>query len=432
MKSNGTSSAPSAVTSMDEATQFTFELVENTTDQYYIKAGSDYLYSTNTNNGIRVGSTQSIWTISEGSIENSEGFDISTVTESKTRYISLYNTQDWRGYDSPTATNRKSNTALSVPVTSTLESISVTANPTKTSYLVGETFDPAGLEVTAHYELSDNTSKDVVLTADQYELSFSGAFAAGDVGEKTITVSFGGKQASFNVTIEEPEATLTSVTIEGTPKTEYTEGDPYSYEGLTATAHYSDNTTVDVTNSAQWSVSKATAEYGDESITITASFGGEDGQLAVTVSVAKAAEPQTVSYDFTNISGFSSWGNSYSAHTVEYDECTVSFEAASRQTSTITNMPVMKGGKYVNVVAKDNKEITAVTFSFAQWGTKTQTMTLYYSTDGGSTWTSTGVSVSNFSDLTSSSLPSGTNAVQIKGSNTSNQIGIAGVVVTYK
>lgn len=432
MKSNGSSSAPTPVTSMDDATQFDFVLVENTTNQYYIKVGSDYLFSTDTNNGIRVGSTQSVWTISEGSIENSNGYDISTVTGSKTRYISLYNTQDWRGYDSATATNRKSNTDVVVPVTSTLESISVTANPTKTSYLVGETFDPSGLEVTAHYELSDNTTKDVVLTSDQYQLSFSGAFAAGDVGQKSITVTFGGKSTSFTVTVDEPTATLVSVTIDGTPKTTYEEGESYSTEGLTATAHYSDNSTLDVTGSAQWSISKATAELNDDPITITASFGGETGQLVVNVTVTEAVAPTPVSYDFTAISDFSSWGNSYSAHDVDYDECTVSFEAASRQTGTITDMPVIKGGKYVNVVAKGTRKITGVSFTFSQWGSKGQTMTLYYSTDGGSSFTSTGISVSDFSALASTSLPAGTNAVQIIGSNTGNQIGIAGVVVTYK
>jgi hypothetical protein len=45
----------------------------------------------------------------------------------------------------------------------TLASIAVTKNPTKMSYTVGETFAPAGMEITATY--SDNTTKPVAAAA---------------------------------------------------------------------------------------------------------------------------------------------------------------------------------------------------------------------------------------------------------------------------
>ena len=138
-----------------------------------------------------------------------------------------------------------------------------------------------------------------------------------------------------------------------------------------------------------------------------------------------------VTYDFTAIDGFSSWTNSYTSHSVTYDEATVIFTGASRQTNTIKNQPVTKGSD-VNLVMKEGYTMSAVTFVCTQWGTKAQTITLKYSTDGGDNYStlSPNVTSSTFT-ISSSSLPIGTNAVKISFSSSSNQIGIASATITY-
>ena len=141
-----------------------------------------------------------------------------------------------------------------------------------------------------------------------------------------------------------------------------------------------------------------------------------------------------VTYDFSAITGFDQWGTSYSQHVVEYDDATVTFASANHQTSTITDIPVTKG-QPVSLVLKDqnkdqNNQITSATFVCRQWGTKTQTITLHYSTDGGQSYTSTGVTSTNFT-ISSNSLPEGTNAVKITFSNTSNQVGIASATIAF-
>jgi hypothetical protein len=147
---------------------------------------------------------------------------------------------------------------------------------------------------------------------------------------------------------------------------------------------------------------------------------------------AGTAWGEDVTYDFSEISGFSDWSTSYTKHEVAYDEATVTFASANRQTSTITDVPVTKGGDVTLVLNDDysNYAITSVTFNCTQWGSKTQTITLYYSADGGTTYSSTGVTSSDFT-ISSSSLPAGTNAVKITFSSTSNQVGIASVSFTY-
>lgn len=147
---------------------------------------------------------------------------------------------------------------------------------------------------------------------------------------------------------------------------------------------------------------------------------------------AGTAWGEDVTYDFSEISGFSDWSTSYTKHEVAYDEATVTFASANRQTSTITDVPVTKGGDVTLVLNDDysNYAITSVTFNCTQWGSKTQTITLHYSADGGTTYSSTGVTSSDFT-ISSSSLPAGTNAVKITFSSTSNQVGIASVSFTY-
>ena len=77
----------------------------------------------------------------------------------------------------------------------TLESITVTA-PTKTEYTVGEDLDLAGMKVTANY--SDDTTEDVAI--EDCEVS---GYDKTKAGEQTVTVTYGGKTATFKVTVKE-------------------------------------------------------------------------------------------------------------------------------------------------------------------------------------------------------------------------------------
>ena len=74
-----------------------------------------------------------------------------------------------------------------------LTSISV-SGPTKTKYEVGETFDPTGLVVTAHYD-DGSTS---IISAGQYTLS---DVDMSSNGKKTITVTYQGQTATFTITV---------------------------------------------------------------------------------------------------------------------------------------------------------------------------------------------------------------------------------------
>ena len=97
---------------------------------------------------------------------------------------------------------------------STLDSIAIKTPPAKTEYTAGETFDPAGLTLTANYtdtysdQSTKTSAKDLAYADIQNDLTFAGTdFAA--AGTATVTVTYKGKNATFDVTVKEaPEQNI--------------------------------------------------------------------------------------------------------------------------------------------------------------------------------------------------------------------------------
>ena len=160
---------------------------------------------------------------------------------------------------------------------------------------------------------------------------------------------------------------------------------------------------------------------GTATITVTAS-GDDDYDVREQTFEVTVVDPTKTTYDFSAID-FTDWSSSYAKHTVSYTDADVVFASANKSSSTITDIPVTKGND-VELVLKDSKKVlTSVKFVCRQWGIKTQTITLHYSIDGGTNYTATSVTSSNFT-IESNSLPEGTNAVKISFNSTSNQVGI--------
>ncbi|MBQ6851039.1 MAG: bacterial Ig-like domain-containing protein [Oscillospiraceae bacterium] len=97
-------------------------------------------------------------------------------------------------------TRESRNTIARIVPAATISSIEVTP-PAKTVYTVGDTLDTAGLVVTATY--SDNTTASVT----DYTLS---AVDMSTAGTKTVTITYEGKTATFNITVNPAEQTYYS------------------------------------------------------------------------------------------------------------------------------------------------------------------------------------------------------------------------------
>ena len=141
-----------------------------------------------------------------------------------------------------------------------LESIRVAANPTKVAYFPGEEFDPAGIQVKAKY---NNGSERDVAVAD---LAFSG-FDSATSGEKTITVTFQEKTATFTVEV----VAQNGIEITAAPnKVRYGIGDEFDATGLKVSKTFANGGKQELAASDYQLSGFDSATAGEKTITVTA------------------------------------------------------------------------------------------------------------------------------------------------------------------
>ena len=169
-------------------------------------------------------------------------------------------------------------TATVVVAVRVLDRIAVTTAPSKTAYKYGETFNKAGMVVTAHY--TDGQSR----TVSGYTYSPTGAL---NMSSTTITISYseGGatKTATQAITVSK---VLSSIEITTPPsRTSYFSGETFSTAGMVVTAHYNDGSSAAVTGYT-YSPTGALSQ-GTTAITVSYSEGGvtKTATQAITVTV---------------------------------------------------------------------------------------------------------------------------------------------------
>ena len=87
-------------------------------------------------------------------------------------------------------------------VQKTLTSISVSTAPTKTSYYVGDNFNPAGLVITRTYE--DSSSDTYTYSGHTSEFSFTPSLSASlNVSNTSVTITYGGKSTTQAISVSE-------------------------------------------------------------------------------------------------------------------------------------------------------------------------------------------------------------------------------------
>ncbi|MCQ2801860.1 MAG: Ig-like domain-containing protein, partial [Bacilli bacterium] len=160
------------------------------------------------------------------------------------------------------------------PVKPTIVSVSLTKNPSKTTYFPGETIIFDG-EITAH--MSDGN--DEVLDNDEWIKNID-PNTAGGVGYHTITVNIkntSGKYVQFGISVIAVPSILENISISG-QKTDYWTGEAFEPSGVVK-AHYSGGTTKTVTPTQYSEVDTSTpgtktvtVYYTEDTITVTCSY----------------------------------------------------------------------------------------------------------------------------------------------------------------
>ncbi len=118
--------------------------------------------------------------------------------------------------------------------------LTVATAPTKTVYTLGETFEPAGMTLTAVTETSGTKTIEVISAMCSADLS--------SVGEKTVTVSYGGKTVSTTVTVAAPAKVLTGIEYKsGSVSIEQNgSASEMTLNALKLTAAYEDDSTAEI------------------------------------------------------------------------------------------------------------------------------------------------------------------------------------------
>ncbi len=114
-----------------------------------------------------------------------------------------------------------------------LTKITITKKPTKLSYIEGQALNKSGLSIKAHYD--NNTTA----TVTDYQIS---GYDPNKIGKQTITVTYNGKTATFEVTVREKK--LTGFQIINYPDTlEYFCGEEFDSTGMRLKLSFDNGTT---------------------------------------------------------------------------------------------------------------------------------------------------------------------------------------------
>lgn len=165
-----------------------------------------------------------------------------------------------------------------------LSSIAVKTPPNQVNYIVGEKFDPTGLEITAIY--SNEDTEDITYLGHESEFSFSPTLDTPfTTTNNKVTITYGGKTCDQSISI----LTVSSIDIKtASTKTIYGIGEKFNPSGLVLSVTYSNESTGDVayssSNSSLFSFSpdlNTSLSTTNKNVVIT--YGGQTCNQSISV-----------------------------------------------------------------------------------------------------------------------------------------------------
>ncbi|MBO5479557.1 MAG: bacterial Ig-like domain-containing protein, partial [Clostridia bacterium] len=151
--------------------------------------------------------------------------------------------------------------------TKTVSMIAIKNNPTNTTYDHGETIDLTGGMITVTY--SDGSTEDISMEDSKIAIK-SGSPA--DVNNPSVTIDYGGKQTSFNITVNDPVKSLTVATPMS--DVEYNQNESFDFSSLVLTATKKSGATQSLTTSSSGvQVSENTADVNSPNFTQASASG---------------------------------------------------------------------------------------------------------------------------------------------------------------
>lgn len=161
-------------------------------------------------------------------------------------------------------------------VQSEVASIEVTKKPSKTTYTAGDTFSPAGMEVTVTYNSGKTETIENITTNGDSGVTWKPSEAL-TIGNQSVTIFYQGQEATVKITVN--PATVTDIEVTQNPtKMTYISGESFNPAGMTVSEVYSDGTKTAVTD-----YTYSTAPLTKDTTEVTISYGGRSTTVKVEV-----------------------------------------------------------------------------------------------------------------------------------------------------
>lgn len=337
-------------------------------------AEGNYLYATNTNNGLRIGSTECAWEISANTNNASAlVFKVSNLT----RYISVYASQDWRSYNSVKPDTHDNNGASG----STFLYKKITNDPAISAAAIG--VEATGGEGESSYSVMNMVEDDVTATSTdewitvlagdgiilyEVEPNYTGAIRTGKI---TLSSASTGVTKDVAVTQEADELKVSKETVS-------LDAEANSTATFTVTSTY--DATISVDDANKWSVSATNIEAGTTEITVTA-LTANDGEDAIegAITITRTADSKSIEVAIAQnaaTTATTAWSLVTDASTLAVDDqvviVAVDYDYALSTTQNSNNrgqVAITKGDKTVTIneyvqILTLKEGTTAGTFAF--------------------------------------------------------------------
>lgn len=257
-------------------------------------ADGKYLYTTTSNNGLRVGNTNNTWKIAAHASVNQS---LSLQYSSTSRYIALYNSQDWRCYTSSHGSYTGNNTAQN-GVTYLYKKI--TNDPAISAAAIE--VEAIGGEGVVSYSVKNMVDDVTATSTDEWITVFEGdgnipyevdPNYTGAVRTGKITLS----SASTGIT---KDVAVTQVADELKVSNAVVSLDAVAESTATFTVTSTYAATISVDDATKWSVSLTNIEAGTTEITVTALTANE-GEKAIegAITITRTADSKSIEVAIT-------------------------------------------------------------------------------------------------------------------------------------
>ena len=338
-----------------------------------------------------------------------------------------------KGYDANslgrqtiTVTYQGQKTTFEITVKNEIIQIVMKEKPSKTTYIRGENLDLTDGIITVYYE--DTTTTEIPLTSD--EISISG-YDNKIIGMQTITVTYRGKQTTFEVTVKND---VEKIEIKTKPsKTVYIKGETLDLTEGEITAYYEDKTTatIPMTSEEVQITGYNTNRLGTQTIFVR--YQGKQTTFEVTVkNDVEKIEIKTQPLKTVYIKG-ETLDLTEGKITVYYEDKTTATISMTSEEVQVTNYDANSLGRQTLTVTYQEKQTTfevIVKNDVEKIEIKTQpSKTIYIK--GEDLDLTNGVITAYYEDNTTENIPMTSKELQISGFD-SNTLGTKIVTITYQ